>query len=213
MNEARRGIVAEEKKPDAGVAGLLFEVGGLAAILLIVIAEAAYPNFSVHANAMSDLSVLKAPTFMLGEAAGLFRAVPWIIGAYYLFRNTGRRGLMALAILPGVTNLFAVLSPEDVSVVVHSLGAPVTLVTGLIIAYLSYRVVQGPFRYVAMALGATSFLSAVVQFAGYTVPAVHGLWTILGPGGWESMSIFPVLLWLVCFGNYLLTTSRFGEEP
>ncbi len=207
MTESGRTTV-EAKASDIRTSGLLFTVGGLVAILLIMASEAAYPGFSLRINALSDLSALKAPTFMVGETAGLFRAVPWIMGAYYLLRNTGRKGLMALAMLPGVTNLFAVLSPEDVNVVVHLLGAPVTLVTGLIIAYVSYKLIKGPFQYVAVLLGIVSFSGAVILFSGYWVSTIHGLWAVLGLGGWESMSVFPPLLWLVGFGGRLLATSE-----
>lgn len=81
---------------DIKLAGLLFEFGGLLAILLVILAEAAYPNYSIHANALSDLSGLRAPTFVIGETAGLLRAIPWIFGAYFLLRSTGRKRLMAL---------------------------------------------------------------------------------------------------------------------
>ena len=214
MKETGLRSTTKKRASDIRAAGLLFAIGGLAAILLIIAAEAAYPRFDYHSNALSDLSAHKASTFVIGEAAGLFRSIPWMLGGFFQLRNTGREGLMALAVLPGVTNLFPVLSPEDVNVVVHSLGSPVTLTTGLIIAYLSYKLIEGPVRLIAILLGLISFSSAVIMFSGYWVAAAHGLWSTLGLGGWESLSVLPPLLWLTCLGAYMLTkASEHGGSP
>jgi hypothetical protein len=33
----------------------------------------------------------------------------------------------------------------------------------------------------------------------------------LGLGGWESMIVYPVLVWLIAFGAYLMTRSSEGR--
>jgi hypothetical protein len=30
---------------------------------------------------------------------------------------------------------------------------------------------------------------------------------VLGLGGWESMIIYPLIIWLIGLGNYLMTNS------
>jgi hypothetical protein len=30
---------------------------------------------------------------------------------------------------------------------------------------------------------------------------------LLGLGGWESMIIYPLIIWLIGYGNYLMTAS------
>jgi hypothetical membrane protein len=192
--------------------------GGLLFLLLTTAAESIYPNFSMQNNAISDLAALGTSTTAIEETAVLGLAICWIVGAYYLFRNTGKRGLMILNLLPGVGYLLAGLSPENVNLTIHSVGALFAFPLGAIVVTLSYRSIRGPFRYFPVGLGALSLIATFMIFFGYRIVGPCGTCTYdqslgklaLGLGGWESMIVYPVLVWLIAFGAYLMTRTSEG---
>ena len=102
------------------------------------------------------------------------------------------------------------VSPENVNVVIHSVGT-VAFPLGAIATILSYRMIRSLFRYLSLILGALSLASTIIIFVGWRVVCgtcgyQQGLsQAALGLGGWESMIIYPLLIWLIGFGNYLMT--------
>jgi hypothetical membrane protein len=189
-------------------AGLLYMLAGTVMFLAISLAEALYPGYSVHTNAISDLAATTANTSVLVEAAGLVWGVGWLAGSYLLLRDTGRRGLMALFLLPGVGVLLAIGSPENVNVAIHSVGAIVAFVPGGIALIFSARLIRSNLRYLAVILGALSLLGVIIEFGGYYSTLVQ---VSLGPGGAERIIVYPLLAWLMAFGGYL-SGSVAGEK-
>ena len=107
--------------------------------------------------------------------------------------------------LPGTGFLLAVLSPENVNVAIHSVGAVPAFFPGVIVMILAFRMIQTEFRYFWLFFGLVSFAGVIVEFGGYYSPLVQ---QTLGPGGWERVIVYPLLIWLVGYGNYLLTISK-----
>jgi hypothetical membrane protein len=209
-----------KRASDDGLAGILFASGGLLFLLLTTAAESLYPNFSMQNNAISDLAATGVRTFAVEETAVLASAICWIVGAYFLFRHSGRSRLMIiLNILPGMGFLLAGLSPENVNVVIHSAGALLAFVPGAIVVLLSYRMIQGPFKYFPLVLGTVSLFATFVIFIGYRVIGPCGTCGYqaaldqlgLGLGGWESMIVCPILVWLIALGGYLMAKSKEGS--
>jgi hypothetical membrane protein len=185
-------------------AGFLLSFAGVDFLLVVMVLEAIYPGYSVHHNAISDLLAVGTGTSLIGEPMLFLAAVCWIAGAYYLFRGTGKTALLILNILPGTGLLLAVLSPENVNIVFHSIGAALAFIPGPIAAILSFRAIGSPFRYYAFALGFLSLAGTVVYFGAYETSLVQ---QGLGPGGWERVIVYPLLVWLIGFGSYLLATT------
>jgi hypothetical membrane protein len=201
-----------DKSSDRWRAGILFILGASVFLLLTTAAESIYPSFSLQSNAISDLAAIGTSTTVIEETAIFVFSICWILGAIYLFRNTGGRGLMILNLIPGIGFFLAGASPENVNLVIHSAGT-IGFPLGAIAAILSYRMIRSPFRYLSLALGTLSLVSTVIIFVGWKVVCgtcgyTAGLSQLaLGLGGWESMIIYPLLIWLIGFGNYLMTTS------
>lgn len=189
-------------------AGALLAFGGMEFLILVTVLESIYPNYSVHGNAISDLLAIGTNTSLIGEPLAFLFGILWLAGAYYLFRGTGKKGLMALNLLPGIGFVLAVLSPENVNVAIHSVGAILAFIPGAIASILSYRMIRGPFRYFAVFLGALSLVGIVVEFGAYNSSLVQ---QTLGPGGWERIIVYPLMLWLIGFGGYLLGLGRPDE--
>ncbi len=197
-------------------AGTLFSFGGLFFLLLNTVSESLYPNFSVLNNSFSDMAAIGTRTTVIEETAIFGVAIPWIVGAYYLFRNTGKRGLMIVNVLPGIGFLLAGLSPENVNLVIHSVGALVAFPFGAAASILSYRLIRSDFRYLSLALGTLTVAATLVTFLGQKIVGpcgdcvgktpgyVQSLTQLgLGLGGWEAMIVYPLLIWLIGFGSYL----------
>jgi|SRR5271155_963551 len=189
---------------DSRRAGVLLTLAGTLFLLLITVSEAIYPNYSVHANTISDLFAIGTTTSLFGEPLAFVVALSWTAGAYYLFRKSGRKGLMALNLLPGIGLMLAVLSPENVNLAIHSVGAVLAFIPGPIAAILSYRMIKSPFRYFALALGCLSLFGAIMEFGAYETAFFQ---KSLGPGGWERIILYPLLVWLIGFGSLLLNKA------
>jgi hypothetical membrane protein len=188
-----------DKSSDRWRTGFLFTLGASVFLLLTTAAESTYPSFSLQTNAISDLAAIGTSTTVIEETAIFVFSICWILGAFYLFRNTGRRRLMILNLIPGIGFFLAGASPENVNLVLHSAGT-IGFPMGAIAAILSYRMIRSPFRYLSLALGALSLVSTVIIFVGWRVVCgtcgyTAGLSQLaLGLGGWESMIIYPLVI-------------------
>ena len=206
------------------IAGILLSLGGLLFILLNTASESLYPNFSMLNNAMSDMAALGTRTFPIEETAIFGVAITWIVGAYLIYRTNRRKGFTIVNMIAGIGFLLAGLSPENANVMIHSVGALLAFPFGAIAAILSYRVIHSSFRYFSVGLGSLSVSATLVTFLGQKIVGpcgtcvgktpgyVQSLTQLgLGLGGWESMIIFPLLIWLIGFGSYLLADrSRYN---
>ena len=113
---------------------------------------------------------------------------------------------MALNLLPGLGFALAVLSPENVNVVIHSIGAVLAFIPGALAAILSYRMIKGPFRYLPpVFLGALSLLGTVTEFGDQLEPRATDPWPRRKS---ERVIVYPLILWLVGFGTYLFTVGK-----
>ena len=139
------------------------------------------------------------------ETAGIVWGLGWLLGSYLLLRHTGRRGVFALNLLPGIGVLLAIASPENVNVVVHSVGAVFAFIPGTIAVVLSYRLIRSQLKYLSLVLGTISLVGVVLEFGAYSSYIVQEL---LGPGGTERIIVYPILVWLISFGGYLTANSK-----
>jgi hypothetical membrane protein len=202
--EARAVVVPEtltrKKQSDTRVAGISYAVSGTVMLLLTSLSETLYSNYSIHKNSISDLAATTASTSFLEESAGFVWGLFWLVGSYFLLRNTGKRALMFVNLLPGIGILLAILSPENVNVAIHSVGAVIAFVPGAIVVILSYRMIKSELKYFTLTLGVASFVGIVLEFGAYYSYFVQ---QVLGPGGTERIIVYPILVWLMIFGGYL----------
>lgn len=188
-----------KKSSDLRVAGFLYVVAGTVMFLAISLSETLYPNYSIHHNSISDLLATTANTSIIGEPVGFVWGICWLLGSFYLLRNSGRRGLMILYLLPAIGVLLAVLSPENVNVTIHSFGAVLAFLPGAIAIILSYRLIRSELRYFVLVLGIISLLGVMLEFGFYYSYIVQ---QVLGPGGTERLIVYPLLAWQMSFGGY-----------
>ncbi len=194
-------LFTPQKSSDVKLAGALYCFGAIEFFLMLTLSEALYPGYSVHANTISDLAAVGSPTALFFDPAVFAWGLSWLVGAYFLFRGSGRSRLMVLNMLPGVGVMLAAASPENVNVAIHSIGAVIAFVPGAIAVILSYRVIRSQLRYFALFLGFLSLAFVAVYFGAYYSPLVQ---QSLGSGGAERIIVYPIVIWMIGLGSYLL---------
>jgi hypothetical membrane protein len=187
------------------VAGLLFFVGVVQFVLAIVISEAVYSGYSVG-QYVSDLGDWN----LAGNYAAIFNAsiilsgMLIIAGAYFIQRGFKNRLFTSLLFIYGIGGVGVGLFAENISLPVHSVFALVAMVSGAASAIMSYKFVKSPLSYVSVILGAVSLLALVLFMLGQ---GSSGFYLGLALGGMERFIIYPVLLWMLGFGAYLIGNS------
>ena len=203
-------ISLSELKSKAGV--VLFVVGAVA-LLGIITAEVLYPGYSTLQE-ISDLGASRPPDSVIEQpAATVFNITMLVSGALlllatsFLHKAYGRRDLSVPLTLFGFGIFGVGVFPGNV-VPWHQLFAMITFVGGGVVAVLSSRVVEGPFKYLCTLSGGISlfFLLSVV-FLGDANP-----FAFLGLGGIERWVVYPILLCITGFGGYLLGDSKGFED-
>ena len=187
------------------LAGLTLLTAGSVILMGIITAEALYPSFYTTAdNEISDLGATRPPdSIILQPSATIFNltmvaaGLLLIASAVFLQRAYHRRSLTIPAALLGVGVLGVGVFPGNVAGV-HPLFALTAFVAGGVAAIASTRVSSGPLRIASALFGAATlvFLFGSSVFMGW-----------LGDGGTERWVAYPVVIWMIGFGGYLLGTA------
>ena len=103
--------------------------------------------------------------------------------------------MMALA---GIGALGVGLFPETTGIV-HSIFSLVVFLFAGLSALVTARFQKKPLFYFSIILGLVTLAAEVLRIGNEYLG--------LGPGGMERMVAYPVLLWAVGFGGYLMATA------
>jgi hypothetical membrane protein len=191
------------------IAGALFSIAGIGIVMSIITGEAVYPrSYTTFGNTISDLSGTEPPhSIMLQPSRTLFILTMLLAGAlvlvgdWFLARSVDRRRLVVTMAVFGVGLIGIGIFPGNVEGW-HPLFAMACFLGGSIAAIMSRKVIDGPFRYFAVALGVTALLATIF---GLEPLENWGPQDALGRGGIERWIAYPVLLWLVGFGAHLMS--------
>lgn len=193
------------------VSGALLLVAGAVILLGIITAEALYPaGYSTSGNEISDLGATRPPhSIIVQPAAAVFDGTMMVSGlliivaAYGVYRTFRSWAVTLPLALLGTGVLGVGIFPGNHGTL-HPIFAMLAFVAGGIACIVAYRVETVPLRYISMALGAMSLLALVLYAVlGEASPAA-----VLGTGGVERWVAYPVVVWLVGFGGYLV-----GRQP
>lgn len=200
MSREPAWTIRSQRVTASTIAGLLLV--GVGTVALVGMNTAAMlPSSYTLTQAISDLGVIHAaaPVF---NGTMFCCGVGTILTAYFVHRSFAWLPftvcLAGLGVGVGGVGLF-----PSTQLPWHYLFAVLTFATGGPTALLSIRVVSGPFRYLCGGLGV---LSVVMFGALLTLELGHPL-AVLGFGGLERWTVYPVLLWATAFGGYLLGDS------
>jgi hypothetical membrane protein len=175
------------------VAGVLFFIAATQFILGLVVAEALYPGYSISRNYISDLGV--GPSAMIFNASVFLLGSLMIIGAYFLQRAFNIKILTVLLTLSAVGSMGVGIFTEN-SEPMHSIASLTVFLLGGLATIYSYKLTKPPFSLINVLLGAMSLVASVL-FA-------MNLFLGLGVGGMERMIVYPILIWTIGFGGFLI---------
>jgi hypothetical membrane protein len=189
------------------IAGLLLFVGVAQFILTKIVCETIYPGYLVGQQAISDLGNwgLAGNFAAVFSASAILLGVFIMAGAYFNGHGSKNRCFTALLAIAGVGNVVVGVVAENVIPSVHSIFALIMFASWAVAALLSYKFVKSPFSYVSVTLGAVSLLMLVLSLLGQRVSSSFALG--LGTGGMERLVVYPLWLWTLGFGAYLIGES------
>jgi hypothetical membrane protein len=192
-------------------AGLSLSIAGIAVLMGSITAEALHPSpYTTHADTLSHLGASEPPeSVVVQPSAGVFdgtmlaSGVLILLGAWFAHRAlcckavTIPTALLGLGVL-GV-GIFPLTSPG-----MHTGFALLAFFSGGIAMLLSARGTPSPFRQLWTILGVVSLVAICL---GLFVPG-GGPVAALGEGGIERWNSYPIVLWLVAFGSFLISTAE-----
>jgi hypothetical membrane protein len=182
--------------------GILFVLAGSVILMGIITAEALYPAiYTTTDNEISDLGATRPPSsIILQPSSTIFNltmvvsGMLLVVAAYGVHRAFARRFLSVAAMVLGVGVLGVGVFPGNYGDV-HPWFALFAFIGGGLAAIASATVVGAPLRWLSLALGSV----ALVFLFGSEFFIDH-----LGDGGTERWVAYPVVLWMLAFGGYLL---------
>jgi hypothetical membrane protein len=125
-----------------------------------------------------------------------------LLGTYFLFRALNDKIVTILIGLLGLGALGVGIFPGNVNPQ-HPLFALTTFISGGLSAIYSYRLINSPFKYLSVLFGITGLFFLFT--ASIFIP-------IMGGGGVERWVAYPIVLWLIGFGGYLMGLSSKEKE-
>jgi len=194
--ETDRGIAYSGRK----LAGICFLILAAQFMTVIMLAAAMAPNYDFGASAISDLGVI-AETAVLFNASLVAVGLLDVLGGVLFYRSHGKRWLLAVFALAGIGAVGAGLFPLDTGGL-HSLFALFAFVFFNVQAIGSATQLSGVMKALSVLAGVVGLVFVVLMAIGDAGNAAA--FGPIGHGGTERMIVYPVMLWLVAFGGYLL---------
>jgi len=194
------------------LAGMLFFVAGLVAFLGIVTAETLYPGYSTSENEISDLgatrppnSIIEQPSSNIFSGSMIMAGLLMIAGTYCIY-FIFKKSLVTISVGMFGVGVLGVGVFNGSWGSIHATFALITFVSGAIAAIVAYKVESFPLRYISVVLGTISLVTLLSNmFLGDSNPL-----NAMGIGGVERWVAYPILLWLLGFGGYLMGNVHLG---
>jgi hypothetical membrane protein len=182
-------------------AGALIFLAVTLFVLGVIVSEALYSGYSISGNYLSDLGV--GPSGLIFNVSSFLMGLLLVFGAYFLQRAFRFTLLTVTLVLAGIGLMGVGIFTEDILAIHNVAGSLFFLFSGLsalfavVCSYVhGFKLMKMPFSVIAVILG----LMELGGFALFLGRIHFGL----GVGGMQRMVIYPVLLWLVGFGGYLM---------
>ena len=195
----------------SAVAGILYSSAGFVLLMGIITAETKYPVFRHYTTRqeISDLGgtgpperLVTQPSAMIFDTIMLIAGVLLLAGAFVLWQLYRDRLLTVAAALFGAGAFLVGVFPGNTTP--HWFVALIAFVFSALTAIAAFRVTSAPFRFISLSVGLLSLIALIVSYLGDSNPIAKSI----GIGGVERWVVFPVVLWLACYGGYLLASEH-----
>jgi hypothetical membrane protein len=198
---AERSRARDAARPTGEVvAGILLFALAAQFMTVIMLAASMAPAYDLHGGAISDLGVVPETALLFNVSlvtVGLLNVVAGLL----LYQSHRRAWMLVIFVLAGLGAVGAGLVSLNTSDL-HGLFALAAFVFFNLEAIVCAVLLRGPMRVVSLLAGVIGLAFVVLMVIGDSGnPAVFGA---IGHGGAERMIAFPVMLWLMAFGGYLM---------
>jgi len=193
-----------DRLADERVPGVLYFILAAWFMTAIMLAASMAPAYDISGGAISDLGVIE-------ETAPLFNGSLIVVGllnalaTWLHYRLHRRRGILGVALLASVGAVGAGLVPLDRGGL-HGLFALVAFVAFNLQAIGNGRIVTYPMRAMSYGAGALGLLFVLLMAIGDA--GNEAAFGPIGHGGTGRMIVYPVMLWMLAFGGYLMAKRR-----
>jgi len=214
------------KNRNLTIAGVLAVVAGVVWIIGVFVAQAYYPNYSVTYNALSDLGatchsataltpnscLIYQPSSIIFNTTLILFGVLSVPAGYFVDRSLRKRFFSILLGLFGLGVLIDGVFAENVQLTIHGLGAFVALLTGVMAAITVYRLEEATPRYFQYSSAAIGIVSLAGTLTLGLVPLGTLESSVIGFGGVERITLYPLIIWEALLGIVFLARQRIGPE-
>jgi hypothetical membrane protein len=142
------------------------------------------------------------PSAMIFDTTMLITGVLLLAGAFALWQLYRNRLLTVVSALFGAGAFLVGIFPGNTTP--HPYVALIAFVFAPLTAIAVFRVASGPFRFMSLGVGLLSLAALIASELGDNSPIAKSI----GVGGTERWQVFPIILWLVFFGGYLLASGH-----
>ena len=185
---------------DARLPGTLMFVQAAQFMTVIMLAASIAPGYDFGGGAISDLGVIRETALLFNVSLVLTGVLNIAIGVL-LNAERPSRSLLAVYVAAGAGAIGAGLVPLD-SGDMHSLFALTAFLFFNVQALVASRLVTGPMTAISILAGVVGLIFMVIMVIGDGGNA--SVFGPIGHGGAERMIVYPVMLWLLAFGGYLM---------
>jgi len=175
------------------IAGVFFFIAAAQFILGLIVAEALYPGYSISTNYISDLGV--GPSSTVFNLSIFLTGLLTIIGTYFLHRTFKYKLVTFFIIIAALAAMGVGIFTEN-NELMHMFVSFIVFLFSALSAIFSCALIKYPFNIIAVLLGLMSLLALIFY--------IGKLYLGLGVGGMERMIVYPVLIWMIGFGGFLI---------
>jgi hypothetical membrane protein len=179
------------------VAGTLILVGAVQFVVGMVVAEVLYDGYSAANNYISDLGV--GPSALIFNSSVFLFGLTVVVASYYLWRIFKEKLVAILFLLAGIGAMGVGIFPESFELI-HPIVSLIAFLFGGLSAIFAYKLEKFPLNYISVIMG----LIALLALALFITQNFLGL----GKGGMERMVAYPIVLWAISFGGYLIGSEH-----
>ncbi len=186
---------------NASKAGITLFVGVVQFGILIIVAEAVSPTYSVSSNPISDLGKIFPASAVIFNPSIALLGLLVLASAFFIQKAFKWKPATAVIALAGLGALGVGLFPEGSPYNLHGLFSLVTFLFIGLSAVVTARFQKAPLSYFSVILGVLTLIAMILY-----IPAggSYGNTLSIGVGGLERMIVYPVLLWSLAFAGHLM---------
>jgi hypothetical membrane protein len=133
-----------------------------------------------------------------------------LVATFFIFRAYRTKLLSTLLFLAGIGAMGVGICSET-NLIMHWIVSLIAFLFGGLSALASYKIERAPKRYLSMALGIFTLTSLFLFVSGRFLEL--GNFLGLGPGGTERLIVYPVMLWAIGLGSYVMHAGVRPNSP